>query len=268
MNDKVKILKEYLKSLGSVAVAFSGGVDSAFLLKTAYEVLGDNAIAVTAHLRSFPEKERIAAEELCRKWGIRRIVVELDELLIEGFAENPEDRCFICKKSIFTAIKEAVKSVGINNIAEGSNIDDNGDYRPGMLAIEELGIKSPLRYAGLNKTEIRELSKVMGLDTWDKPSFACLASRFVYGEMITAEKLDMVERAEQFLQELGCKQVRVRIHGLIARIEVRKDDFSRIIEASEYISEFLDSLGFSYVSLDLKGYRTGSMNEVLLNMEK
>ncbi len=263
MNTKYDNLKEYLKSLKSVAVAFSGGVDSTFLLKTAHDVLGDNCVAITARSCSFPKRELDEARAFCRKEGIRHIVIDSEELSIEGFSQNPKNRCYLCKTELFTKMRKAADELGISHIAEGSNMDDNGDYRPGLAAVAEQNIKSPLRYAELTKKEIRELSKQLGLPTWNKQSFACLSSRFVYGETITEEKLGMVDKAEQFLLDKGFSQVRVRIHGKMARIEIKPEEFSKLLAISKETCDYLKSLGFSYVSLDLEGYRTGSMNEVL-----
>lgn len=265
INEKFKKLKNYLSSLESVVVAFSSGVDSTFLLKTAHNVLGDKVIAVTAESCSFPKRELNEAKLFCQKEGIKHIVVESEELEIDGFCKNPVNRCYLCKKELFEKITEIAKENNIKNIVEGSNIDDNGDYRPGLQAVAELNIKSPLRYAELNKEEIRELSKNIGLNTWDKQSFACLSSRFVYGEEITKEKLSMVDKAEQLLLDLGFHQLRVRIHGTIARIEVLPDEFPKLIEEKnrlKIVTEF-EKYGFTYISMDLKGYRTGSMNETL-----
>ena len=260
MDEKFEKLKEYLKSLNTVAVAFSGGVDSTFLLKTAHDVLGDNAVAITAKSCSYPERELNDAKTFCKNEGIHHIIIESEELNIDGFSHNPKNRCYLCKTELFNKMRKVTDELGIEYIAEGSNIDDDGDYRPGLIAVREQGIKSPLRYAQLNKNEIRSLSKKLGLKTWNKQSFACLSSRFVYGEEITREKLGMVEKAEQYLLDLGFTQVRVRVHGLMARIELKKDEFAALIDASDEVYEYLKSLGFTYVSLDLGGYRTGSMN--------
>ncbi len=262
---KMEFLKQALKNLGSAAIAFSGGVDSTFLLKMAHEVLGGHAAAVTAESGSFPKRELEETEAFCKKEGIRQIIFESRELEIPGFAQNPPNRCYLCKKAFLQKIKEIAKENGISFVAEGSNVDDEEDYRPGMQAVAELGIQSPLREAGLTKREIRLLSKKMGLDTWDKPSFACLSSRFPYGEVITKERLAMVERGEQLLQELGFLQYRVRIHGRMARIEVLPEDFPRLLqeETRNQITEKFREYGFAYAAMDLKGYRTGSMNEVL-----
>ena len=269
LHEKKQRLEEYLRGLGSVAVAFSSGVDSTFLLKIAHDVLGEKAIAVTARSCSFPIRESEEAAAFCKAEGIKQIVVESDELSIEGFSQNPPNRCYICKRELFTKILSIAAEHGITYVAEGSNMDDNGDYRPGLTAVAELGIKSPLREAELTKEEIRLLSKEMGLPTWDKPSFACLSSRFVYGETITKEKLSMVEKAEQRLLDLGFRQVRVRIHNNIARIEIDRAEFEKLIqpEISEPLSRYLHELGFLYASLDLDGYKTGSMNKTLQNRQ-
>lgn len=265
VKEKEEKLKAYLKEAGRIAIAFSGGVDSTYLLKMAHEVLGERAVAVTAISSTFPKREIEEAKLFCEKENIRQIVVYCDEMQIEGFKENPKNRCYICKKALFLQMLDAVKKEGIETIAEGSNMDDLGDYRPGMKAVAELGIVSPLRMAEFYKSEIRECSKALDLPTWEKPSFACLASRFVYGETITKEKLWMVEQAEELLREMGFRQFRVRMHGRMARIEVLPEEFEKLMkkEKREQIVKSFAEYGFSYVTLDLMGYRTGSMNEIL-----
>ena len=265
IHEKFENLQRNLLLLGNVTVAFSGGVDSSFLLETAHRVLGGNVIAVTASSCSFPERELNEAKAFCAERGIAHVVCQSEELDIEGFRQNPKNRCYLCKHELFEKIWKIARSRGFDVVAEGSNMDDNGDYRPGLIAVKELGVRSPLREAGLNKEEIRILSKEMGLPTWNKPSFACLSSRFVYGETISEEKLSMVDQAEQLLLDLGFHQVRVRIHGTIARIEILPEEFHDILAGSkrELICRKLKQLGFSYVTLDLIGYRTGSMNETM-----
>ncbi|MDE6917847.1 MAG: ATP-dependent sacrificial sulfur transferase LarE [Lachnospiraceae bacterium] len=264
---KLMQLKSLLQKLGSVAVAFSSGVDSTFLLKVAHEVLGDRAVAVTAKSCVFPQRESCEADAFCEREHITQYVYEADTLAIAGFSENPSDRCYLCKKALFKGLRELADAHGIAHVIEGSNMDDLGDYRPGLRAIAELGIKSPLREVQLYKQEIRKLSKAYGLDTWDKPSYACLASRFVYGETITEEKLRMVEQAEQYLMDRGFRQVRVRVHGTLARIEVPVDAFDRIArqDVRDEITRTFASYGFTYVAVDLQGYQTGNMNKTLEN---
>ncbi len=257
---KLDNLKTYLRGLRNVAVAFSGGVDSTFLLAVAYEVLSDKVLALTAASKFIPKRELDAAIKFCADNNIRQKIFEADVLNFDGVKENPVDRCYLCKRELFKNFLRIAKENNCAAVVEGSNMDDDSDYRPGMRAITELKIKSPLREVGLYKSEIRELSKEMNLPTWNKPSMACLASRFVYGEILTEQKLAMVEAAEEFLLSAGFNQLRVRVHGKIARIEVLPEDFIRIIKMHEKISAHIKDLGFDYVTLDLQGYRVGSMN--------
>ena len=206
MNEKFASLKKYLSELGSMAVAFSGGVDSTFLLKVAHDLLGEKVIAVTAASNALPARELEVTKNFCQTENIRQVIFNSDELISEIFLRNPKDRCYICKRAIFEKILSIAAENNIAHVVEGSNIDDTGDYRPGMRAIAELGIKSPLRQVGLWKKEIRALSKDLNLKTWDKPSYACLASRFVYGESITPEKLTMIDKAEEFLIDAEASQ--------------------------------------------------------------
>lgn len=268
--EKLEILKKNLEELESVVVAYSGGVDSTFLLKVAHDVLGDNAIAVTARSSTYPEREFNEAREYIKKIGAKHIVIVSEELDIEGFSKNPSNRCYYCKKELFTKIKNIAKENNINAVLDGANYDDIGDYRPGMIAARELEVRSPLKEAGFTKNDIREISKKMNIPTWNKPSFACLSSRVPYGQEITQSKLSMIEKAEQLLLDLGFRQIRVRHHGDIARIEVSPEERMKFFDTSvmDKVAKELKGYGFKYVTLDLLGYRTGSMNEVLSNSEK
>lgn len=270
LQDKYKKLKDIIKNLGSVAVAFSGGVDSTFLSKVCKDVLDDKAIAVTATSSTYPEREFEESKRLAKEIGIKQIVIVSEETEIEGFSKNPPNRCYYCKHELFSKVGEVAKECGIKYVLDGSNFDDLGDYRPGMKAAKELNVVSPLKEAELTKDDIRELSKNLNLDTWNKPAFACLSSRFPYGEEITLEKLSMVDKAENYLRDLGFKQFRIRHHGDTARIEVAPSERIKFfnLNTMDEIGIKLKEIGFIYVTLDLLGYRTGSMNEVLKEEDK
>ena len=264
--DKYEILKKTLTSYQSVAVAYSGGVDSTFLLYTAHKTLGEKAIAITAKSCLIPETEMKESVSFCKKFGIRQMVIEPDILAAPGFADNPPDRCYICKKHLFSQMKDIAMDTGMRFLIDGSNEDDKGDYRPGLKALEELKIHSPLVELGINKKEIRKLSRALGLPTWEKPSYACLATRIPYGETIDATKLALAEKAEKYLRDMGFREVRVRVHGTVsARIELNPNDFARFMRGDVRleVNSVFKQMGFAYVSLDLQGYRSGSMNEML-----
>ena len=262
---KLAKLEEYIRELSSLAIGFSGGADSSFLLAVSHEVLGDKVIAVTGADASVPEREVNEARAFCEERGIRHVICKVNPLQEEGYRNNSPDRCYFCKHGIFTEVKRIADEYGIEYMAEGSNVDDIGDYRPGLKAAAELSVKSPLREEGLNKSDIRMISRAMGLPTWSKPAYACLASRFVYGEEITEEKLHMIDQAEQFLIEQGFFEERVRLHGNIARIEVPPKDIPLLAEdhIRKRICKRFKEIGFLFVTLDLQGYRTGSMNATL-----
>ncbi|MBR3554237.1 MAG: ATP-dependent sacrificial sulfur transferase LarE [Clostridia bacterium] len=262
---KYESLKSSLAQFGRVAVAFSAGVDSALLLKAAHDALGGNAVAVTVRHAAFPGREGDEARAFCGALGVRLIEIELDVFAVDGFAANPPQRCYLCKRAVFERILTVAAQHGFPVVAEGSNLDDAGDYRPGLRALAELGVKSPLRDAGLTKADIRALSKALGLPTWNKPSYACLATRVPYGEAITPEKLAMIETAEQVLLDLGFRQCRVRHHGAVARIEIEAEAFALFMQPDvrAQVNDRLRDCGFLYVALDLRPYRTGSLNDAL-----
>ena len=265
LSEKHKALKEHLAKLGAVAVAFSGGVDSTLLLSVAADVLGDNAVAITARAQMIPAREIREANDFCVERGIRHVVMDVDALSIPGFAENPSDRCYLCKGALFTRIMSQAAKLGIPYVAEGTNTSDLGDYRPGFKALAELKVESPLLAAGLSKADVRALSRILGLPTWDKPSYACLASRVPYNEAITTEKLRSIERAEDALMDAGFHQIRCRAHGNLARIEAAPDQRAALMDAliTTDLAKRIHDAGFAYVTVDADGYRTGSLNQNL-----
>lgn len=268
MNHQTKLnaLNALLNELGSAVIGFSGGADSAFLAAAAHRVLGERAVAVTCHSATLPESERLEAAVIARQIGIKHVLLPQNELDSEDFARNDADRCYYCKKGRFTALASWASLHGFRWVLEGANADDTGDYRPGLRALGELAsVRSPLLEVGFTKAEIRELSRLWGLPTWNKPSAACLSSRIAYGQRVTAEKLAQIERAEAVLKEYSSGQVRVRHHGNLARLEVEPEEIARLAAppVAKEIAVRLKALGFTFVTVDLSGYRTGSMNQIL-----
>ncbi len=269
VEEKLSKLKVIVSKLESVVVAFSGGVDSTLVAKVCYDTLKDNSMAVTARSETYPDFEFKESQELAREIGIKHMVVDTSELAIEGFANNPPERCYFCKTELFGKLKEIAKEHGFLNVADGANSDDTQEFRPGLKASKELNVRSPLKEAGLAKEDIRKVSKLLNLPNWNKPAYACLSSRFPYGQSITEEKISMVSKAEKYLRDLGLIQFRVRHHETIARIEVLPEDIHTLTNspAKEDLTARFKEIGFTYVTLDLTGYRSGSMNEVLSETE-
>ena len=266
MEAKFNRLKDIIKEMGSLLVAFSGGVDSSFLLKVASDILGNRVVAVTAASPTYPSREIESAKEIAGLLGVKHILITSNELDIPGFSSNPTNRCYFCKNELFQKLKEKASELGLNHVADGSNYDDTKDFRPGRDAAKELGIRSPLIEAELTKAEIRALAKKLNLPNWDKPSFACLSSRFPYGTEITPSRLRQVENCENIIRDMGFRQFRVRYHNEVARIEVGRDELQRFYDNKiwDNIINGFKANGFVYITLDLEGYRTGSMNQPLL----
>jgi pyridinium-3,5-biscarboxylic acid mononucleotide sulfurtransferase len=262
-NEKYSKLITYLKSLGSAVIAFSGGVDSTFLLKAAKEALGEKAAALTVVSPYIPKWEIEEAKELVKEIGISHSFIEVP--IIDEIKDNPSDRCYLCKRGIFTLIRNFAADNGYNCVLDGTNFDDTKDYRPGLRALSELGIKSPLLENEITKAEIRQFSKELGLNTWDKPPYACLLSRIPYGTKLTVKEFERIEKSEKYLMDKGFRAVRVRSHGETARIEVPAAERSKLFDMNllDEISRVIKGFGFKYVAMDLEGYRTGSLNEVL-----
>jgi pyridinium-3,5-biscarboxylic acid mononucleotide sulfurtransferase len=268
--DKLDRLKRELSGLESALLAFSGGVDSSFLLRVAHDVLGERLTALTSVSPTNPEADTAQAVDLARSLGVRHVIVESNELEVPGYAANPINRCYLCKDRLYEICAGEARQRGIAVIVDGVNVDDLGDYRPGLRAADEYGVRHPLVEANLRKSELRELSRTLGLATWDRPASPCLSSRFPYGTEITGERLRMVAQAEDALQRLGFREVRVRFHGDVARIEVGRDELARLLdrEVRADAAQAVRGAGFRYVTVDLDGFRSGSLNAAVVNEDR
>jgi pyridinium-3,5-biscarboxylic acid mononucleotide sulfurtransferase len=263
VTQQLELMRQQLRALSSVVVAFSGGLDSAFVLALAHETLGERAVGLTAWSPSVPERERLDAARIARELGARHLVVESQEIHDPRYAANPDNRCFYCKSELYTLTEAKRRELGFAHVVNGTNLDDLGDYRPGLEAATAAGVHSPLVDAKLRKAEIRALARRLGLSFWDKPAAACLSSRIPYGTAVTPARLGQIERLEDALHALGLRQVRVRYHDALARIEVAQDELEAAFGARQAIVSAGKAAGFTYISLDLAGYRTGSLNALL-----
>ncbi|MBV8054634.1 MAG: ATP-dependent sacrificial sulfur transferase LarE [Deltaproteobacteria bacterium] len=265
LDAKLQRLRESFRAMRSVMIAFSGGVDSSFVLRVAHNTIGERVLALTTTSPTMPDDDRLNAITIAQTLGVRHLIVESNELEIAGYASNPVNRCYLCKYNLFTVCVEKARELGIETIVDGLNLDDLHDYRPGIKAAAEMDVRHPLVEAELAKAEIRELSRLLGLPTWDRPASPCLSSRFPYGTQITLQALRQVERGEQVLRSLGFRVARVRYHGEVARIEVEASEMGRMLDATirEAVDRELKKIGFRFVALDLRGFRSGSLNEAI-----
>jgi len=263
LQKKFKRLKDIIFKMDSILIAYSGGADSSLLLKVAKNILSDKILAVTAQSPTYPKDEINQAKKLAKSLKVKHLIIRTNELKNPDFSKNPINRCYFCKKELFAKLKKIAQARAIDFVADGSNLDDDKDYRPGAKALKEFKVRSPLKEAGLTKTDVRKLSKDLKLSTWNKPAFACLASRIPYNDKIDKKILQKIQQAEKVLEKLGFRELRVRHHNNIARIEVPKTEIIEVIDSGDKLIRRLKNIGYKYICLDLEGYRTGSLNETL-----